>query len=188
MAMDHGGSPEALNAPTAHACLPRSFNIKYLLGVGVHQLVCEVLGVVIHLLEVVLGEAQHCCRRHLCWRPHGGGVHNVLHHQRGCDQGLLLAGGHDALEDLDLVRVLVLVLVLRRRGNLLRFKSTVALHQPFHSVQDSPKIDPDLVPKPPDTDKLVIVYIQVIPFWAAFVFGHFPIGNDKQISVILVKT
>ena len=84
----------------------------------VDELLGEVLGLVLEVLEVVLHEGQHASLLHP-WCLPVGASDNVtdVNMTRGDRQ--IIAGGHDALEDLDLVNLLVFVLVLEYQAILI---------------------------------------------------------------------
>ena len=59
------------------------------------------LRIILEVLEVVLGQGQHGMLRHLGRSPPRRTTDDVPDHQMTRGDGHVLAGRHDALEDLD---------------------------------------------------------------------------------------
>ena len=85
----------------------------------VDELLGEVLGLVLEVLEVVLHEGQHAALLHPRWCLPLCASDNVADDNMTRGDRQIIAGGHDALEDLDLVNLLVFVLVLEYQAILI---------------------------------------------------------------------
>ena len=83
------------------------------LGVPVDELVCEVLAVVVQVLEVILREGQHRVLPDFRWSAPTSTTHDVPDREGTRGHREIPHSGHDPFEDLDFVSGLVLVLILK---------------------------------------------------------------------------